>query len=414
MRIKRFVAPDMRGALRLIRDELGADAVILSNGRCDEGIEVTAAVDDDDAAITPGAAATRAVPFADSAPAPAPRAPRPAARRQPAANSDERPATALPASRHSIDSERFDAVTEEVRGLRSLLELQLSDLAFGDLARRQPARATLVRRLGSLGLTRSISREIAEQVADGLEPGLAWKSALETLAARLQPVATEVADFEGVVALLGPTGVGKTTTIAKIAARHVLRYGPRGVALVTTDSFRVGAHEQLRTFGRIMDIPVRVANDAGELRQALDQFGDRRLVLVDTAGISQRDVRFAAQVNMLQSGSPLMRVYLVLSAASQWLVLDETVRAFGGQHVDGAMITKLDESAGLGGVLSVLVRYSLPLAYVSDGQRVPEDLAPAEPQRLVTRAVAISHAVDQHLRADGGSALEDRTADGQL
>ena len=405
MRIKRFVAADMRGALRRIRDELGPDAVILSNGRCDEGIEVTAAVDDDAVALAPRTPSAPPLPFTDSRPPATARARR---------SEETASRVRAPSERSDTEATRLDAVSEEVRGLRSLLELQLSDLAFGDLARRQPMRATLVRRFGSLGLTRSVAREIADAVPEGLEPGMAWKSGLEALGARLHAVRDEVADIDGVVALLGPTGVGKTTTIAKIAARHVLRHGPRGVALVTTDSFRVGAHEQLRTFGRIMDIPVRVANDQGELRQALDQFADRRLVLVDTAGISQRDVRFAEQVNMLQGGAPLLRVYLVLSAASQWLALEETLRAFGGRHVDGAMITKLDESTGLGGVLSVLVRHALPVAYVCDGQRVPEDLAPAEPQRLVARAVAISHAVDHQLRADGGSVLEDRTADGQV
>ena len=407
MRIKRFVAPDMRQALRRIREELGPDAVILANGRCDEGIEVTAAVDHDAAAAPSRVQPSPSLPFGDGDES---HAPAPRARTIPDAPSAEH----LSVARQNSDAGRLDAMSDEVRGLRSLLELQLADLAYGDLARRHPARATLMRRLGNLGLTRSVAREIADAVPDGLQPGMAWKQALEQLATRLRCVPREVADFEGVVALLGPTGVGKTTTIAKIAARHVLRYGPRGVALVTTDSFRVGAHEQLRTFGRIMDIPVRVANDADELRQSLDQFGDRRLVLVDTAGISQRDRRFAEQVTMLQRGTPLVRVYLVLSAASQWLALDDTMRAFGGRHVDGAMITKLDESTGLGGVLSVLVRHSLPVAYLSDGQRVPEDLAPADPQRLVGRAVAITHAVDTRLHADGGSALDDRTADGQL
>ena len=408
MRIKRFVAPDMRGALRRIREELGPEAVILSNGRCDEGIEVTAAIDDAAVSAAPHPARASAVPMADTVI----EAVKPTAKA--ATRADAGGNARLLERRPSPQTVQLDTVSEEVRGLRSLLELQLSDLAFGDLARRQPARAGLVRRLGSLGLTRSVARELADAVPEGLEPGVAWKAALEGLAARLRTVPTEPADIEGVVALLGPTGVGKTTTIAKIAARHVLRRGPRDVALVTTDSFRVGAHEQLRTFGRIMDIPVRVANDAAELRQSLDQFGDRRLVLVDTAGISQRDVRFAAQLNMLQSGSSCMRVFLVLSAASQWLALDETLRAFGGRHLDGAMITKMDESTGLGGVLSVLVRHSLPVAYVSDGQRVPEDLAPADAQRLVARAVAISHAVNEQLRMDGGSALEDRFADGQL
>ena len=194
----------------------------------------------------------------------------------------------------------------------------------------------------------------------------------------------------GVFALLGPTGVGKTTTVAKLAARFAISHGSEHVALVTTDSYRIGAHEQLRSFARIIDIPMRVANDEGELSLSLEHFYDRRLVLIDTAGMSQRDVRFAEQAAHMRRGSPRVRNYLVLSATTQFTGLREAVQAFGQAPIDGCVITKLDECTSLGAVLTVLLEHDMPAAYVADGQRVPEDVAPAEADTLVARAVALA------------------------
>ena len=159
---------------------------------------------------------------------------------------------------------------------------------------------------------------------------------------------------------------------------------------MTTYTYRIGAHEQLRTFGRIIDIPVAVANDAADLRQALEQFHDRRLVLVDTAGMSQRDARFAEQIGLVNQGAGRVLNYLVLSAASQYLGLREALGAFGGTRIDGCVLTKVDECATLGHALSALAAHGIPLAYVSEGQRVPEDLMIARAAGVVARAVALA------------------------
>jgi flagellar biosynthesis protein FlhF len=223
----------------------------------------------------------------------------------------------------------------------------------------------------------------------------AWQLALAELSASLPVADGDFLDQGGIVALVGSTGVGKTTSIAKLAARYVLRHGRRHVALVTTDSYRIGAHEQLITYGRLLGISVQVASDHKELRSILNSLADKRLVLIDTAGMSQRDVRLTEQfATLADSGIPI-RTLLVLSATLHPSVLEETIRAFSSVALEGAILTKLDEAASLGGVLSTVIRQHLPLMFVANGQRVPEDLQPARAQELVQLAaeLASTHAL---------------------
>jgi len=193
----------------------------------------------------------------------------------------------------------------------------------------------------------------------------------------------------GVFALVGPTGVGKTTTLVKMAARYALQHGTDKIALITTDNYRVGAQEQLRNYGRIMEAPVRVANDSAELKEILKSMYDKKLVLIDTAGMSQRDMRLTEQFTMLREGTSLIKTYLVMSASTQYSVMEETVKAYGKVVLDGCIFTKLDETNSLGGALSVAADQQLPIAYISDGQRVPEDLHMEKSVALVKRAIAM-------------------------
>ena len=199
-----------------------------------------------------------------------------------------------------------------------------------------------------------------------------------------------VLETGGIVALMGCTGVGKTTTAAKLAARCVLRYGRDDVALVTTDIYRIGGQEQLQTYARYLDIPCLVATDAKELRAALGKLRSRRLVLIDTAGMGQRDERLYQQYQMLRATGLAINTYLVLSATAQLRALQETIRVFRANELAGAIVTKLDEAVSLGGLLDALIESELPLAYVSDGQKVPNDLAPASARHFVDRAVRLA------------------------
>jgi flagellar biosynthesis protein FlhF len=275
--------------------------------------------------------------------------------------------------------------------LRGLVEEQIAGLVWGDLARRNPVNAALLRQLSQLDLSPLLSREIVSELEGRrcTDAAHAWRHALVALARRVPTEEDTILGSGGIVALLGPTGAGKTTTIAKLAAHYCVRHGARRVALVTTDDYRIGAHDHLRTYARLLGVPLRVTSDAAGLAQAVADFSDRALVLVDSAGISQRDRRVSAQCTLIRSASDAVRCYLVLPATTRERSLEEIIHAYREVSPRGCIVTKLDECGDLGGVLSVLARNRLPVAYTSDGQRVPEDLDVACAYRLVSRAVAL-------------------------
>lgn len=278
---------------------------------------------------------------------------------------------------------------EELRTLRSLFENQLSLMEWSRLGRRHPARASVIKRLSDLGLGPDVARRLADHVRGDEDPDAAYRKALALIARYLPVTHDEIVNQGGVVALVGPTGVGKTTTVAKLAARYALRHGRERVALVSTDNYRIGAQDQLLTYARILDVPVYTAGNRHELRALLDDLLDRGLVLIDTVGMSQRDVRLAEQFKTLGSAEGLVRTYLVLSASTQLSTLTESVRAFSGADPAGCILTKVDEASTLGGALTCALRTRLPLAYLGVGQRVPEDLQAARGDTLVHKACAL-------------------------
>jgi flagellar biosynthesis protein FlhF len=280
-------------------------------------------------------------------------------------------------------------IRAELSDLRNLLERQMSGLAWGDEARRHPARAKIIRDLAELGLDTELSRSIATRVPDDLSAQHGWIKAIETLVGDVAVANDDVLERGGVVALVGPTGVGKTTTIAKLAARYALRHGRKRVALVTIDNYRIGAHEQLRTYGRIMDVPVYTVKSPDEMRGTLDDLVDKDLVLIDTAGMSHRDQRIQDQFSILSAAQPNIKTYLVMAATTQFSGLNEIAQVFKGLSLQGCVLTKLDETTQLGGALSAVIAHRLPLLYLSDGQRVPEDLHVARAKNLVYRAVTL-------------------------
>ena len=389
MKVRRFFAPDMRQAIRLVREAQGPDAVILSNRKVDGGVEIIAAVDYDASLMDDARPATGVAHQPETAAT--------ASGEKTAADTEDRFARTetgnRPAARSGISWEQDPAITamrEEIRQLRGLLENQLAHLAWGELKRSEPLRAELVRRLAGLDLDPGLVEQLAARAAGAESEEHAWRLALSELAAMLPVDERDMLDAGGVVALIGSTGVGKTTSIAKLAARYILRHGQRQVALITTDCYRIGAHEQLMTYGRILGIPVQAASTTEELRSALRSLSDKRLILIDTAGMSQRDVRLSEQFSTLADSGVDIRTLLVLSATVQRPVLEETVRAFSRVPLDGVIVTKVDEAASLGGLLSVVTQKHLPLAFVADGQRVPEDMHPARALNLVQTAAGLA------------------------
>ena len=410
MKIKRLCAANIREAMRKIREELGPEAVILSNQRTAAGFEIVAAIDYDEQTLrqaTLDAAAQRRAlareteaqfeehPDLDaSSAASTDRPPVDSIPQQVAATPEQdRLATYTPQERAAparLDKSRvvwaqdplLVEMRNEIKVMHNLLERQLSGLAWGELARRQPHRADLLSQLLDFGLSPNLCLRLAEAAANEPHPERAWRLALETLGRSLTVTEDDILTQGGVVAMIGPTGVGKTTTIAKLAARYNLRHGPHHVALITTDSYRIGAFEQLCTFGVIMDAPVRLVRTAQELRDAITGFSDKSLILVDTAGMGQRDLRLSQQFALLKD-APQIRNYLVLAANALHAVLRETVAVFGRVPLSGAILTKVDETTRLGAALSAVHEKRLPLAYIGNGQRVPEDLLVARIDALI-------------------------------
>ena len=448
MKIKRFVAADMRQAMREVREEQGPDAVILSTRRMDEGIEIIAAVDFDEALVreaarhgaplqveprtpvesAPAEAKPAAIRRGDVAPPPLPTASRhhddgvtvslsrraamtssaetspvrvapPRAVEPPVQSATPAPVEA-PAPAAAFDPsapihpllERAMQDTARVRAelgsLRDLLETQLSSLIWNDMERRQPLRARVLREMTRLGIESDVARQLVDDLPNNLSAEQARYLPLGMLSRGLSISPRDQSERPGVTALVGPTGVGKTTTIAKLAARAVMRQGANNVALVSTDHYRIGAAAQLEHYGRLLGVRVYPAYDADSLRQVLGLLRGCHTVLVDTAGVAGGDPRLAQQLDVLSNGGDL-RACLVLAANAQAPSLDEAVRAYLPLRPHACILTKLDEAPSLGGALSVLIRHRLALDYVTDGQRVPEDIAAADARVLVCRAAQV-------------------------
>jgi flagellar biosynthesis protein FlhF len=284
----------------------------------------------------------------------------------------------------------IDEVRTELKGLRDLMQSQLSVLQWDQFAKRHPVRTVLLNLMSELGLGADVC-EIVISHLDELnhDPHKVWQQALGILAKCLPVNRTDILADGGRIALVGSTGVGKTTTIAKLAARFAHIHGKRSVAMISTDHFRIGAQEQLQHFARLLELPLLTANTSEELSDRLDMLADKKLVLIDTAGMSQHDLRLSERFHRLQNSAPQIKPYLVLSANTQLAAINQTIKCFSKVQLAGAIITKLDEAASLGGVITASVRHQLPLSYCGTGQRVPEDLESAKVHRLISKAVAL-------------------------
>ncbi len=389
MNVRKFVASSAREALRKVKELLGPDAIILSNRAIPGGVEIMAVAASDMEMIVPtpvqapkprmnddytvrlSGPATSPAPVARTAPvaeAPPPLASRPMPRM-------ERPAfqegvAAAPRQAEIVPAE----VMDEIRSLRKIVEQHLAGFAWGEAARSEPVKTEILRQMLDAGFSPGLARDLLADLPRELNAlqALAWVKSAADRSLLTIGNESDIIDRGGVYALVGPTGVGKTTTTAKLAARCVLRHGASKVALITTDGYRIGAHEQLRIYGRILGVSVYLVKDAQELNQTLADLQHKHMVLVDTMGMSQRDRMVKEQVAMF--GHSGVKRLLLLAATGRGDTLDDVVRAYSGPDLAGCILSKVDEAASLATSLDVIIRHRLPLHYVSNGQRVPEDL----------------------------------------
>jgi flagellar biosynthesis protein FlhF len=418
MNVKKFTAASSRDALRKVREALGPDAVILSNRPVDGVVEILALANDDIASIaSPSPESEMAQPqphlqhIADPAPQAAPAPQSYANRRAPAPQPE--PAVDLAAMSSMMSAAiaqanestavEMSGMINELRAMRGLMETQLAELSWGATQQREPHKVAVLREMLAAGFSATLARYLIDKLPATKEAGESMRWIKTVLARNLTAMADEdaILDQGGVFALVGPTGVGKTTTTAKLAARCVMRHGPAKLALITTDAYRIGGHEQLRIYGKILGVMVHSVKDEADLRIALKELKNKHTVLIDTIGMSQRDQMVTEQVAMLSGSGADVKRLLCLNATSTHETLNEVVRAYQGSGLAGAIMTKLDEAASIGNVLDVLIRQKLNLFYISNGQRVPEDLHLADRAMLVDRAFrSRREAASQLLDAD--------------
>ncbi|MBA57456.1 MAG: flagellar biosynthesis protein FlhF [Pseudomonadales bacterium] len=478
MNTRKFIAADMRQALKLVREELGAEAVILSNRKVAEGIEIVAAADYDEFVEQHKARERREnhIPdfMADSARSPAQGDPArlldqraalnasaedkaqliealqrreqanqkfndlwlqqlndnddgdlqvqlsqqgraQATQEQPISRAEQAiaartapvqsgPAQSTQGTPQSAPQNNTElaAMRGELNQLRQMLNVQMANVSWGSFSHRHPLQASVFKKLSRLGLSPALCRKLIRNLKPDTEIKQAWREALLELSGDLPLLPDDVVAHGGVFAFVGPAGVGKTTTIAKIATRFVLEHGAENLALVTTDSYRIAGHEQLSTLGRILKVPVRVVTDQASLDHTLRSLSRKKLVLVDTAGLSHKDQVHQEQMAMIESMGGNVQRWLVLSSTSQRRILDRAINEYKHLNLEGCILTKLDESASLGEALSVAIESQLPIAYITDGQNIPDDIARPNATRLINHAIALAkeYRMDEDLVVD--------------
>ncbi len=354
MKIRHYRAADMRTALAQVRDALGADAIILSSRRNGSEVEVVAAIDDP--RLAPQTATAK----------PAPVAPPP-------------PSAIAGGTIH-------EELAAEVRRMRQMLESQLALLVKSEVRRDAPVQLAVLRELADIGITPDLAAGLVDQLPAELDFGSALHCVLDLLARQIPVLQPAWFDRGGRIMLVGPSGAGKTTVLAKLAAHWILKNGQSRIALVSADATRIGAHDQLQALGLLLGVRTQCVDQASELGAVLEMLRDFDLVLVDTAGISLRDDRSFKVLGEMRAAQPQLQTVVVAACNAQTAVIENLIARSAALQPVACIITKLDEAARLGGALAAIVRTKIPVAYVCEGPRVPEDLAIARARELVMHA----------------------------
>jgi flagellar biosynthesis protein FlhF len=382
MKIKKYFASDMRQALDMARDEHGPDVVILSNRKVLGGVELIAAEDYDEEFYNKTTKARQtAEPSREQTqqaePVEIPQLPRPAA-----------------ASVHDAVTDiwtrdsTIDQMRDEIKSLRTMLEQQMSGLAWGAIGRQHPLWANLIRQLINLDLTPKLARKLVEEIPEHYQFDQAWRTVLALLTYKIPQYHDNILTAGNTVLFLGPSGSGKTTTIAKMATRYALEHGTHNIMLATTDIYRVGAREQLRSYARILGVPIRTINNKEEYQSLFEGMDSEKLILVDTAGLSIKDTKHQEQLELVKSTEQKTVSCLILPSTEHSNGLSHLIDTYRSFNPDFCIPTKLDEATSLGGFLSAVIEKSLPIAAICDGQKVPDDMHKMKPYELVSRVVS--------------------------
>lgn len=393
MNARKFIAVNSREALKLVRIELGEDAVILSNRKVNEGVEIVAMAGTELAHLSetrvsetrvtaPRIEKLRTEPKADATR----ESLSPHALHQAAllgakvieANAAREMEQTMQAEKSSISA---DHLLGELKSMHNMMQEQMACMTWANMQQQDPKRSGMLRDLINVGFSPALSRLLLDKMPSDAD--ISWVRKILAHNLHTAQPQDDIVARGGVYALVGPTGVGKTTTTAKLAARAVVRYGADKVALVTTDSYRIGAHEQLKIYGKILGVAVHAVRDTSDLKLTLSGLKHKHLVLIDTMGVGQRDSRVAEQAKMFDEVGAAR--ILLLNATSAGGTLDDVIKMYGGKNVIGCIPTKLDEAASLGTVLDVIARHKLVMHYIASGQRVPEDLHEVNVEYLLHR-----------------------------
>ena len=355
MKLRRFLAPDARSALELIRKELGSEAVVVTSRKTPEGVEFMAGLYDE----------LESVPSAET--------------RQ----------------------DSSSGIWRELSRVRAMLQNQLAGFAWSAEKRRHPVRVHVMQRVLAAGFSPKLARHLASALpkSHSVEQADAWLRLVMIRNLRVQPADEMPGLMPGVWALVGPTGHGKTTTLAKLAAQAALKHGQDKVALISMDAYRIGAQQQLESYARMMGVGFYALNDASELSQVLEEASrERDCILIDSAGFAPNDARFAAQIVALKSANAAC--LLTLSASTQGGLAEGIIQCVPSGVIEGVMLTKLDEGGLCGPLLDCLMRYRLKLTALCSGQRVPEDIHAAQAAYIVDRALRARDAAGFAMREE--------------
>ena len=307
----------------------------------------------------------------------------PTARREAETRWDGAPALSddavAPARREQRD------VLDEIRAMKGMIEERFGALAFMEKLQRQPAQARLAQRLLDGGFSPALIRKLSAGLPADVADDATWAEGVLERNLLTGEADCALEDQGGVFALVGATGVGKTTTTAKLAAAFATKHGAAQLGLITLDAYRVAAHEQLRAYGRILGVPVHTAHDRSSLEDLLDLLSAKKMVLIDTAGMAQRDARTRELLDMLAHRS--VKRLLVVNASAQGETIEDVLHAYRAASCEGVVLSKLDEAVKLGPALDALIRHKLKVVGVANGQRVPEDWHRLSAHALVHRAL---------------------------